>query len=143
NPNFRVVPQQQRFQATWEVGAVIQWAPNDTVNAQGRSRQLQADLERAYADVQALKDAIRVEVAEGYQGVVAATAALKSARLGLTAAEEGYRVKREQLQAGIVNTTDLLQAQTDLIRAQVDLVESAVGIRIAKAQLLRAVGERP
>ena len=78
-----------------------------------------------------------------YHGVLAANAAMKSARLGLTAAGEGYRVKREQLQAGIVNTTDLLQAQTDFIRAQVDVVDSAVGLRIAKAQLLRAIGVRP
>ena len=64
-------------------------------------------------------------------------------RLGLEAAREGYRVTREQLQAGIVNTTTLLQAQTELIRAQVDVVESAIGIRVAKAQLQRAIGEMP
>jgi outer membrane protein TolC len=143
NPNLRVVPQQERFDGTWEVSAVIQWAPNDTIAAQGRSRELQAALQRAYADVISLGDAIRVEVAQGYHGVAAATAALKSAKSGLTAAEEGYRVKREQLRAGIVNTTELLQAQADLIRAQVDVVDSAVGLRIAKAQLLRAIGERP
>ena len=50
---------------------------------------------------------------------------------------------REQLQAGIVNTTTLLQAQAELIRAQVDVVESSIGIRIAKAQLLRSIGEMP
>ncbi|MDH3622789.1 MAG: TolC family protein [Myxococcales bacterium] len=143
NPNLRVVPQQERFEGTWEVSAVIRWAPNDTVEAQGRSKQLQAALQRAEADVIALGDAIRVEVAEGYHGVRAANAALKSAGLGLAAAEEGYRVKREQLRAGIVNTTDLLQSQSELIRAQVDVVDSAVGLRIAKAQLLRAIGARP
>lgn len=143
NPNLRVIPQQERFEGTWEVSAVIRWAPNDTVEAHGRSKQLQAELQRAHADVIALGDAIRIEVAEGYHGVVAANAAIKSGRLGLSAAEEGYRVKREQLQAGIVNTTDLLQAQADLIRAQVDVVDSAVGLRIAKAQLLRAIGVRP
>lgn len=143
NPNLRVVPQQERFEGTWEVSAVIRWAPNDTIEAHGRSKQLQGELQRAYADVISLSDAIRVEIAEGYHGVLAANAAMKSARLGLTAAGEGYRVKREQLQAGIVNTTDLLQAQTDFIRAQVDVVDSAVGLRIAKAQLLRAIGVRP
>jgi outer membrane protein TolC len=143
NPNLRVVPQQERFEGTWEVSAVIRWAPNDTMAAHGRSQQLQAALQRAHADVISLGDAIRVEVAQGYHGMHAANAAMKSARLGLSAAEEGYRVKREQLQAGIVNTTDLLQSQTDLIRAQVDVVDSAVGIRIAKAQLLRAIGVRP
>ncbi len=143
NPNLRVFPQQERFAATWEAGAVIRWAPNDTVRAQGRSKQLQAELERAHADVIALQDAIRVEVAEGYHGMLAARSAIESARLGLSAAREGYRVTREQLQAGIVNTTTLLQAQSELIRAQVDVVESAIGLRIAKAQLLRAIGEMP
>ncbi|MGB5348732.1 MAG: TolC family protein [Polyangiales bacterium] len=143
NPNFRVVPQEKRFVGTWEVGAVIRWAPNDTINAQGRSRQLQAQLQRAYADVDQLEIAVRVEVAQGYHGMLAAQSAIESARLGLNASREGYRVTREQLQAGIVNTTTLLQAQSELIRAQVDVVESAIGLRIAKATLLRAIGETP
>lgn len=143
NPNLRVVPQQERFEGTWEVGAVIRWTPNETVAASGRARELQADLERAHADVQLIQDAIRVEVAEGYHGVLAAQSAIASARSGLEAAREGYRVKREQLRAGVINTTDLLQAQTELIRAQVDLVDSSIGIRVAKAQLRRAIGELP
>lgn len=143
NPNLRVVPQQQRFEATWEVSAVVRWTPNATVAASGRAHELRAALQQAEADTQLLKDAIRVEVAQGYHGLLAARSAIGSARLGLEAAREGYRVKREQLQAGIVNTTDLLQAQSELIRAQVDLVESAIGIRVAHAQLKRAIGERP
>ena len=143
NPNLRVIPQQDRFDPTWEAGAVIRWSPNDTVRAQGRAKQLQAELERAHADVTALQDLIRVEVAEGYHGLLASRSAMESARLGLSAAREGYRVTREQLQAGIVNTTTLLQAQSELIRAQVDVVESAIGLRVATAQLRRAIGEMP
>jgi outer membrane protein TolC len=143
NPNLRVVPQQQRFIGTWELGAVIRWAPNDTVNAQGRSRQLQGELEQAYADVTLLEQQIRVDVARGYHGIEAAQKAFESARLGLSAAREGYRVTREQLKAGIVNTTTLLQAQSELIRSQVDVVDSAIGLRVAKAELLRAIGEMP
>ena len=143
NPNLRVIPQQDRFDPTWEAGAVIRWSPNDTVRAQGRAKQLQAELERAHADVIALQDLIRVEVAEGYHGLLASRSAMESARLGLSAAREGYRVTREQLQAGVVNTTTLLQAQSELIRAQVDVVDSAIGLRVATAQLRRAVGEMP
>ena len=143
NPNLRTVPQRERFESTWEVSAVIRWTPNATVAASGRAHELRAALQQAEADTQLLKDAIRVEVARGYHGVLAARSAIDSARLGLEAAREGYRVTREQLQAGIVNTTTLLQAQSELIRAQVDVVESAIGIRVAKAELLRAIGEMP
>ncbi|MBW2509912.1 MAG: TolC family protein [Deltaproteobacteria bacterium] len=143
NPNLRVVPQRQRFESTWEVSAVLRWTPNGTVAASGRAHELRAALQQAEADTQLMRDAIRVEVAQGYHGVLAAKSAIESARLGLEAAREGYRVTREQLQAGIVNTTTLLQAQAELIRAQVDVVESAIGIRVAKAQLRRAIGEMP
>lgn len=143
NPNLRVIPQEDRFVATWEAGAVIRWAPNETVQAQGLSKRIQAELDRAQADVIALEQAVRVEVAQGYHGMHAAQSAMESARLGLEAAREGYRVTRDQLQAGIVNTTTLLQAQSELIRAQVDVVDSAIGLRIAKATLLRAIGEMP
>ena len=143
NPNLRTVPQRERFESTWEVSAVIRWTPNATVAASGRAHELRAALQQAEADTQLLKDAIRVEVARGYHGVLAARSAIDSARLGLEAAREGYRVTREQLQAGLVNTTTLLQAQSELIRAQVDVVESAIGIRVAKAELLRAIGEMP
>jgi len=143
NPNLRVIPQQDGFEATWEAGAVIRWSPNETVRAQGRAKQLQAELQRAHADVISLQDLIRVEVAEGYHGMLAARSAMASARLGLSAAREGYRVTREQLQAGVVNTTTLLQAQSELIRAQVDVVDSAIGLRVANAQLRRAIGEMP
>jgi outer membrane protein TolC len=143
DPNLRVIPQQDGFEATWEAGAVIRWSPNETTRAQGRAKQLQARLQRAHADVISLQDLIRVEVAEGYHGVLAARSAMASARLGLSAAQEGYRVTRDQLQAGIVNTTTLLQAQEELIRAQVDVVDSAIGLRVATAQLRRAIGEMP
>ena len=143
NPNLRVIPQEQRFASTWEVSAVIRWTPNGTVAASGRAHELKAALQQAEADTQLMKDAIRVEVAQGYHGMLAARSAIESARLGLEAAQAGYRVTREQLQAGIVNTTTLLQAQAELIRAQVDVVESAIGIRVAKAQLKRAIGEMP
>jgi len=143
NPNLRVIPQQDGFDSTWEAGAVIRWSPNDTTWAQGRAKQLRAELNRAHADVIALQDLVRVEVAEGYHGMLAARSAMESARLGLSAAREGYRVTREQLQAGIVNTTTLLQAQAELIRAQVDVVDSAIGLRVATAQLRRAIGEMP
>ena len=143
NPNLRVVPQQKRFESTWEVSAVVRWTPNGTVAASGRAHEIRAALQQAEADTQLMKDAIRVEVAQGYHGVLAARSAIESSRIGLEAAREGYRVTRAQLQAGIVNTTTLLQAQTELIRAQVDVVESAIGIRVAKAQLRRAIGEMP
>ena len=76
NPNLRVIPQRQRFEATWEVTAGIRWTPNATVAASGRAHELQAALQQAEADTQLMRDAIRVEVAQGYNGMVAARSAI-------------------------------------------------------------------
>ena len=143
NPNPRVFPAEDEFQGTWDASAIISWSPNDSVDGAGRAKQLRAELQRAVADVIALEDAIKVEVTEGYHGIFQAEAAWKSSRVGLDAALETYRVRREQLRAGVVNTTDLLQAEAELTRARLEVVDSAVGLRTAKATLLRAIGQRP
>lgn len=143
NPNDRVIPQVKRFKNTWEVGAVLRWSPNETATARGQKDRANAELMQAEADLTQLLDGIKIEVAQGYHGLAAAKAALKSAVVGHAAARESYRVRTLQLDAGIVNTTDLLEAQSDLNRARLELVASAVGLRIAKASLKRAVGEVP
>ncbi|MEM7135158.1 MAG: TolC family protein [Myxococcota bacterium] len=143
NPNPRVFPNEARFQATWDAGALVTWSPSDTFIAAGQAKQRKAELRRAVADIIALEDAIKVEVAEGYHGIFQAEAAWQSARIGLQAAAETYRIRRAQLRAGAVNTTDLLQAEAELTRARLDVVDSAIGLRTAKATLLRAIGVQP
>lgn len=143
NPNGRVFPNEARFQATWDAGALITWSPNDALSSAGVAKLRKAELQRAVADIIALEDAIKVEVAEGYHGLFQAEAAWQSARIGLQSALETYQIRREQLRAGVVNTTDLLQAEAELTRARVEVVESAIGLRTAKATLLRAIGARP
>lgn len=143
NPNPRVFPSEARFQATWDARALVTWSPSDTVVAAGQAKQRKAELRRAVADIIALEDAIKVEVAEGYHGLFQAEAAWQSARVGLQAAVETYRIRRAQLREGVVNTTDLLQAEAELTRARLDVVDSAIGLRTAKATLLRAIGVRP
>ncbi len=143
NPNIRVIPQTKDFKGTWEVGAALRWSPNETADGRGRTDQAAADLRQARADLIALQDRIKVEVAEGYHSLKAAQTALKSAVVGLAAARESYRVIKLQLDAGIVNTTDLLVAQADINRARLELVASAVGLRVARATLKRAIGEVP
>ena len=143
NPNPRVFPNEARFRGTWDVSAVIAWSPNDSVTGAGLSKQRKAEIQRTLADIIALEDAIKVEVAEGYHGIFQAEAAWQSSRIGLQAALETYRIRREQLRAGVVNTTDLLQAEAELTRARLEVVDSAIGLRIAKATLLRAIGVRP
>ena len=61
--------------------------------------------------------------------------------MGLTAAEESYRVRFEQLNAGAAVSSDLIDANTDVTRARLQIINASVDLRIADARLRRAVGE--
>ncbi len=139
NPNQRVFPQTQRFYASWAVGAVLQYTLNQTLeNDQLRSAAI-ADLDQARADMEALNDAITMEVDQAYEAYQSASTALTAAGAGLQAAEEAYRVRQEELAAGTAVARDLVDAESDLTRARIDLVDTIIDVRIAHAQLQRAV----
>jgi len=139
NPNQLIIPQQDEFRATWSLSAVVSWSPNDFADADARAGTASAQLAQARADLRSLEDGVRLEVAQAYENYVTAQESYEAALLGIRAAEETYRVRREQLAAGTVVQTDLIQTEAELTSARLDLLNAAVDARIARAQLLRAV----
>lgn len=142
NPNQRIIPSRQEFDGTWAVGAAIAWSPNDTANAQLALSQTEAQVEQARADLESLRDAIRIEVEQSYENYVAARSSLEAAAAGLQAATEAYRVRQEELDAGTAVARDLVDAEADLTRSRIDLVNAIIDLRIAHARLARAVEEQ-
>lgn len=140
NPNQRIIPQTQEFRESWDVSAVLRWSPDETVVASRRMRVALAELQRIEADETALKDAMRVEIAQAYHSFEAARRALEAASIGVEAAEESYRIREMQLEAGSAVTRDLIDAEADLTRARLELVGATIGIRQAKVSLDHAMG---
>jgi outer membrane protein TolC len=121
------------------VYAALQWSPNDALSADAQIDQVRADLAQTLADLQSLEDALRVEVSQAYNGYASAHVALEAARIGIAAAEESYRVRREQFRAGAAIAVDVVDSETQLRQARLDLVNTLIDLRIAKARLDRAV----
>jgi outer membrane protein TolC len=141
NPNPLIFPQEQRFRSSWDVSAIVRWSPDEAVIAERRREAALAELQRIEADETALTDALRVEIAQAHRGFEAARIALDAARVGLEAAEESYRVRVMQLDAGAAVTRDLIDAESDLTRARLELVYAVVGIRQARVALDYAIGK--
>lgn len=138
NPNQRYF-NTRSWKATWSVFASLSWTPTDTLSADKAIDQARADLASTEADLRSLKDALRVEVTQAYNGYESAHIALDAARAGIAAAEESYRVRREQFRAGAAIAVDVIDAETQLRQARLDLVNTLIDLRIAKARLDRAV----
>src|SRR5690554_226639 len=140
NPNQRIIPQTQEFRESWDVSAVLRWSPDETVVASRRMRVALAELQRIEADEVALTDALRAEIAQAYHSYEAARRGLEAATIGVEAAEESYRIRAMQLEAGAAVTRDLIDAEADLTRARLEFVAATIGIRQAKVALEHAMG---
>jgi outer membrane protein TolC len=141
NPNARVFPQANRWDLTWDVSAVLTWSPNDAFTADVELGQAEAEIAQARADVAALEDGVRLEVTQAHADLVASRSAYDAATVGLAAAEESYRVRREQLEAGVAVTNDLIDADAEVTRARLDALDALIEMRIASTRLRRALGD--
>lgn len=135
NPNNRIIPQQEEFRTTWDVSVVLRWSPNEMGQARQRIEQARAQILSLEADMLALEDAVRLEVAQAHEELRASLLAFEAAVVGLAAADESYRVRREQLAAGAAVTADVIDSESELTRARLDVVDAGIAVRLAKVRL--------
>jgi outer membrane protein TolC len=137
DPNQRAFGSYKQWKASWAAYAALIWSPNDTGAAGAQIDQARADLAQTLADLQSLQDALRVEVSQAYNGYASAHSALEASRVGILAAEESYRVRREQFRAGAAIAVDVLDSEAQLRQARLDLVNALIDTRIARARVDR------
>ncbi len=141
NPNPRIFPPQDVWKFTWQVGAQVTWTLNDGLVSQQNEHRLRAEADELRADRENLYRGTRVEVLAAQQAVQLAINALKTTQKGLVAAEEGYRVRKELLNAERATAVELVDAETDLTRARIAALDARVDLRVALAQLAHAIGD--
>jgi len=140
NPNPRVFPPSQAFNATWSVGVQATWTVNDTFNAIESSRALQAREAAVDAQRRAMLDGLRNEVFQAVEDVHQTRVALKTSARGLEASEESYRVRSELFQNGRAIATELTDAEADLTRARLESLNARVNVRLAQVRFEHAAG---
>lgn len=141
NPNQRVFPQVAEFRFTWMAGVQLTWRLNDALVARTTERRIEAEQAALRADRENLLLGTRIEVLAAQQAVQTAQLALITSMKGLAASEEGYRVRRELLNAERATAVELVDAETDLTRARIAALNARVDLRVALAQLRHALGE--
>lgn len=140
NPNTRIIPQEDSFKATWDVGLQVTWSPNDIGTGTALGKNLDARAASTEAQKAALADGLRVEVMQQWQAYREAEASIATTQRGLVSAEEGYRVRKELFAHGRATSVELTDAETDLTRARLEAINARVDLRIAKVKLIHALG---
>jgi outer membrane protein TolC len=140
NPNQRMFPQVEEFKLNWYLGLQVTWTINQTLFGQTTVDRLRAEAEQLRADRENLLRGTKLEVLAAQQAVQLAQLALATSQKRLAAAEEGYRVRRELLNAERATAVELVDAETELTRARITALDARVDLRVALVQLSHAIG---
>jgi outer membrane protein TolC len=140
NPNQRIVPSQERFDFTWDVGLRLSWTLNDTFTTIGAAAEAKARTASVTAQKHTLRDGLRMEVAAAYADAIKAAPTIEAADRGMVAAEESLRVRRELFRNGKATSSELVDAEAELTRARLRRLDAHVGLLVAKAKLDHAIG---
>jgi outer membrane protein len=141
NPNQRFFGSADaEFNFSWAAGLQLSWTLNDTLFAKTTDRRLRGETDGLRADRENLDRGTRVQIIASQQAIENARTALETSKKGLAAAEEGYRVRRELLNAERATAVELVDAETDLTRARITALNARVDLRVAIVQLEHAIG---
>jgi len=140
NPNLRVLPPVAEWKATWNVGVVVSLTPFDGGRTAAAVAQAEAQAEALRRQLQDVEERVRLEVTSRSLDVSTARAAVDLTRSTLEAAQESLKVSQDRYREGLIPSSELLDAESALLRAGLDQTSAATELRLALAQLDRAVG---
>ncbi len=127
-------------QTTWDVGLGLSVPIFDGLITKGNIQQATANqVIKARAYEQAKLDAA-LEVRQSLIAIKNATEEIRSAREGVSLAEESVRLQRALYESGGGTILQWNNAQVELTKARVSLVEAEVNLRLAEASLEKALG---
>lgn len=140
NPNQRFFPLEQKWRASWSIGAQLTYTMNAALNARAEVRGYKADKRELVAQAEALRRGIAMEVTQAYLARNKAIADIQLSARALQAAVEAYRVASELFAAGSATTNDIIDAEADQLTAILRIVNSRIDLRAANVRLAYATG---
>lgn len=140
NPNQRFFPLEAKWRASWSIGAQLSYSMNAALHARAEVRSYKADKRELYAQAEALRRGIAMEVTQAYLARNKAIADIQLSARYLQAAVEAYRVASELFAAGSATTNDIIDAEADQLTAILRIVNSRIDLRAANTRLAYATG---
>jgi outer membrane protein TolC len=108
--------------------------------AAGDIAQAEAALAQRQAELDDTRGQIEAEVRQAFLDLDAAAGQVGVARQNLQVAQETLEMARARMEAGVINTVEVVQAQETVASAQLDLIESVFAHNLGKLSLARALG---
>ena len=138
-PNSRILPLSPEWKGTWNAGAAVVWNAFDGGRADASAAQATAQHQALLRALDDLSQRIRLDVTSRTLDLATARSSVTVAERNLEAARENLRVSQDRYREGVSLSSDLLDAETALQRAGLDETSATVSLRLALANLERAI----
>ena len=106
----------------------------------GDIAQAEAVLAQRQAELDDTRGQIEADVRQACLDLDAAAGQVEVAGKNLQVARETLEMTRARMEAGVINTLEVVQAQQTVASAQLDLIDSVFAHNLAKLSLARALG---
>jgi outer membrane protein len=140
NPNRRILPPVARWEDAWDVALNLSWAVFDGGRSSAAAERASARTDALRHQAEDLDRRIRLEVTARHLDVDAARRGVEVAARNVEAARENSRVAAERYRAGVIPSSERLDAEVLLLRAGLDHTDALAQLRTARAALDRALG---
>jgi outer membrane protein TolC len=132
-----------RFQKanTWQAIMGLSWTFWDWNKTRNSVKQNESIKRQLSQTRKVLEDSIKLELEQAILGLKEAEEKIPTAQKAVDQAEENLRVSEERYKAQVTTSTEVLDAQTLLSQARMNYYSALYDHNLARAGLLRAIGE--
>ena len=139
-PNPRIFPRAEQWEDSWDASVNVSWTLWDGGRRRAEQAEAAATTRAVEARITEFDRQASFDVAARRLEVASARAAIAAADDGIRSAEEARRVVGERYRAGLLTSTDVLDAEIAVLQAQLDRTRAVASLRLADARLTRALG---
>jgi outer membrane protein TolC len=139
-PNPRIFPRAAEWKDSWDVGFNVSWPLWDGGRVKAEVAEVAANRRAAEQRLAEFDTVLDFEIRQRRLDLEAARASILAATDEVASAAEASRVVAERFKAGLVTSTEVLDAQQSLLAARFDRTRALASARLAEARLDRAVG---
>ena len=138
NPNRNFVPPDEAWRTSWDVGVELSMRVFDGGRTSASVARARANVEAARERLGDLERTVRLQVTSAYLDVRTARAAIHVAEGAILAARENERVTSERYRAGVIPSSERLDAGIALLEAELERTRALADTHLAHAALDRA-----
>ena len=131
---------QRRFAGTWNIGVMVTvpvWNWND-VTYKVRAAKNQAMI--AELELDDVREKVELQVSQGNFRVNEAAKKLRLANASTKRAEENLRCANLGFREGVMQSTEVMEAQTAWLQAQSQRIDAEIDVKLSRVNLKKALG---